>query len=201
MARKIGADCGAGEENKMAESEVKEIEVKERKRKPNFSSLEISVITESVIKHIDVIQSKLTNNITNPQKSQVWEEITKEVNAVGRANRSVQEIKDKWKNLHSTAIKEFSNYKKEYKKTGGGPPPKPPSRSSEQIIEIFEDTPAFSGLERFETGGSEGLGEKAYVNISLFYWSCDFLESCSFVRHFWYVFIWEPFVGHFKIST
>ena len=201
MARKIGADCGAGEENKMAESEVKEIEVKERKRKTNFSPLEISVVTESVIKHIDVIQSKLTNNITTPQKSQVWEEITKEVNAVGRANHSVQEIKDKWKNLHSTAIKEFSNYKKEYKKTGGGPPPKPPSQSSEQIIEIFEDTPAFSRLEGFETGGSEGLGEKAYVNISLFYWSCDFLESCSFVRHFWYVFIWKPFVGHFKIST
>ena len=77
---------------------------------------------------MDVIQSKLTNNITNKKKSQVWEEITKEVNAVGRANRSVQEIKDKWKNLHSTAKKEFSNYKKEYKKTGGGPPPKPPSQ-------------------------------------------------------------------------
>ncbi|XP_068712952.1 t-SNARE domain-containing protein 1-like [Montipora foliosa] len=138
MARKIGADCEAGEENKMAEIEVKELEVKERKRKPNFSPLEISVITESVKKNIDVIQSKLTNNITNKRKSQVWDEITKEVNAVGRANRSIQEIKDKWKNLHSTAKKEFSNYKKEYKKTGGGPSPKPPSQSSEQIIEIFE---------------------------------------------------------------
>ena len=64
MARKIGPDCGAGEENKMVESEVKELEVKERKRKPNFSPLEISVITESVKKHSDVIQSKLTNNIS-----------------------------------------------------------------------------------------------------------------------------------------
>ena len=63
MARKIGADCGAGEENKMEESEVKE-----RKRKPNFSPLEVSIITESVKKHIDVIQSKLTNNITNKKK-------------------------------------------------------------------------------------------------------------------------------------
>ena len=86
MARKIGADCGAGEENKMAESEVKELKVKERKRKPNFSPLEISLTTESVKKNIDVILSKLTNNITNKKKSQVWEEITKEVNAVGRAN-------------------------------------------------------------------------------------------------------------------
>ena len=46
MAQKIGPDCGAGEENKMAESEVKELKVKERKRKPNFSPLEISVITQ-----------------------------------------------------------------------------------------------------------------------------------------------------------
>ena len=52
----------------MAESEVKELEVKERKRKPNFSPLEISVITESVKKHIDVIQTKLTNNITTKKK-------------------------------------------------------------------------------------------------------------------------------------
>ena len=47
MARKIGADCGAGEENKMEESEVKE-----RKRKPNFSPLEVSIITESKKKKI-----------------------------------------------------------------------------------------------------------------------------------------------------
>ena len=43
---------------------MKELEVKERKRKPNFSPLEISVITESVKKHIDVIQTKLTNITT-----------------------------------------------------------------------------------------------------------------------------------------
>ena len=70
--KKYGADCGAGEENKMEESEVKE-----RKRKPNFSPLEVSIITESVKKHIDVIQSKLTNNITNKKKSQ-GVKITKE---------------------------------------------------------------------------------------------------------------------------
>jgi len=27
-----------------------------------------------------------------------------------------------------------------------GPPPKPPSQSNQQIVEIFEDTPAFAGL-------------------------------------------------------
>ena len=32
----------------------------------------------------------------------------KDVNAMGKPNRTVQEVKGKWKNLHSTAKKEFS---------------------------------------------------------------------------------------------
>ena len=110
-------------------------------------------------KNLNTIQSKLTNNVTNKKKNEIWEEITKDVNAVGKANRTVQEVKDKWKNLHSTAKKELSVFRKESKKTGGGPPPKQPSQSSEQIIEIFEDTPAFSGLRGFETGGDGGAGK------------------------------------------
>ena len=56
-------------------------------------------------KNINIIQSKLTNNITNKYNKQIWEEITKYVNAVGKANRTVQEVKDKWENLHSTEKK------------------------------------------------------------------------------------------------
>ena len=74
------------------------------------------------------------------------------VNVVGTANRMVSEVKDKWKNLHSTAKKEFSEFKRESKKTGGGPPPKPLSVSSKEIIEVFEDMLGFSGLNGFETG-------------------------------------------------
>ena len=43
-------------------------ESKARKRKPNFSVNEISVITENVKNHLAVIQSKLTNNITNRKR-------------------------------------------------------------------------------------------------------------------------------------
>lgn len=126
-------------------------EAKERKRKPNFSLYEIAVIIENVKKHLETIQSKLTNNVTNKKKQEIWEEITRAVNVVGTANRTVSEVKDKQKNLHSTAKKEFSEFKRESKKTGGGPPPKPPSVSSKEIIEVFEDTADFSGLNGFET--------------------------------------------------
>ena len=76
-------------ERKMAETELMEVETKvERKRKPNFSVYEISVITESVPKNLEIIQSKLTNSVTNKKKKPMWKEITKE-NAVGQANRTV----------------------------------------------------------------------------------------------------------------
>ena len=66
----------------------------------------------------------------------------------------VSEVKDQWKNHHdySTAQKEFSEFKRESRKTGGGPPSKPRSVSSKEIIEVFEDMPGFSGLNGFETG-------------------------------------------------
>ena len=138
-------------------AEIAEVDGKARKRKPNFSVTEIATITENVQKHIDILHSKLTNTVTNKRKNDLWEEITRAVNAVGYANRSVQEVKDKWKNLHSNAKKEFSAFKRESKKTGGGKAPKPPSVASEKIIDIFEDTPGFAGLSGFATG--ETLGE------------------------------------------
>ena len=96
---------------KMAEIQQVDDGAKARKRKPCFSVSEISATTDSVQENLDILQSKLTNAITNKKKNQLWEEITKAVNAVGRANRSVQEVKDKWKNLHSVAKKEFTTFK------------------------------------------------------------------------------------------
>ena len=79
----------------------------ERKRKLNFSTSEISKITELVEENLEIIQSKLTNSVTNRTKQETWAKIAAQVNAIGVAHRSVQEIKDKWKNLQSMAKKEF----------------------------------------------------------------------------------------------
>ena len=80
-------------------------ETKEKKRKPNFSVYKIGVITENVKKHLETIQLKLRKNISNKKKQEIWEEIPQAVNAVGTANRTVSEVKNKWKNLHSTTKK------------------------------------------------------------------------------------------------
>ena len=60
--------------------------------------------------------------------------------------------KEQVENLHSIAKKEFAEFKRETKITGGGWPPKSPSIASKEILEVLEDTPAFSCLIGFETG-------------------------------------------------
>ena len=125
----------------------------ERKRKLNFSISEVNKITELVEENIDVIQSKFTNSVTNKRKKEIWAKIADQVTAIGVANRSVQDVKDKWKNLQSTAKKEFVLQRRSFGQTGGGPPCKKSKEATEKIMRLFENAPSFTGLHGFETSG------------------------------------------------
>lgn len=122
-----------------------------RPRKTNWSDSEITVLTERVEEKLDLIRSKFSDSVTNGNKNAAWREIAEAVNAVGVAYRTVQEVRDKWKNMTSAAKKEFSAFGKEQRKTGGGPAPKKPSAGTAKIIEIFKETTSFTGLSGFET--------------------------------------------------
>ena len=124
-----------------------------KSRKQNFSASEIAVLTEKVEENLSVLQSKLTNSVTNQKKNATWKKIADAVNAVGVAMRTVAEVREKWKNLHAQAKKEFTQLSKEQKQTGGGPAPKMPSTSTAKIIDLLKDTPSFTGLEGFESKG------------------------------------------------
>ena len=126
-------------------------EKQRKKRKLNFILTEIDLLTSKVQENLDVLQSKLTNAITNQRKNKIWDNINNEINAIGVANRTASEIKEKCKNLTSFAKKTFANVNRQMRKTGGGPPPKEPTAVQERIIKIFEDTPLFTGLDGFET--------------------------------------------------
>ena len=109
----------------------------EKSRKPrkhNFSASEVSVLTEKVAQNLQILQSKLTNSVINQKKKNVWTEITAAVNAVGAEKRTVAVVREKWKNLRSSAKKEFTNYRKESKRTGGGPAPKQISAATSKVI-------------------------------------------------------------------
>ena len=125
-------------------------------RKHNFSASEISILTEKVEENLAILQSKFTNSVTNLKKKQVWSEITAAVNAVGVDKRTETEVREKRKNLHSAAKREFTKFRQESKKTGGGPAPKEISAATSKVIELFQDTPSFVGLAGFETNCSNG---------------------------------------------
>ena len=103
--------------------------------------------------NLEVIQLKLTNSITNRTKQEIWAKTARQVNSIGEAHRSVQEIKDKWKNLQSTAKKEFARQRRTFGQTGGGPPCKKPKEATKKSIRIFENAPSSTGLHGFETSG------------------------------------------------
>lgn len=100
------------------DKEMRELEVRKvaRRRKRNFSVNKITVVTESVRRNLEIIQSKLTNSITSKRKTDAWEGITRDVDSVGQENRTIQEVKDEQKNLHSIARKEFLPLKETVKK-------------------------------------------------------------------------------------
>ena len=68
-------------------------EKQRKKRKLNLT--EIDMLTSKVQENLDVLQSKLTNAITNQRKNKIWDNITKEIRAIGVANRTASEIKEK----------------------------------------------------------------------------------------------------------
>lgn len=90
--------------------------IQKRSRKTNWSDSEITVLTEKVEENLDLIRSKFSNNVTNAKKNAAWLEITEAVNAVGVAYRTVQEVRDKWKNLTSTAKERIFRLRKRKKK-------------------------------------------------------------------------------------
>jgi len=79
---------------------------RKKARKQNFSPTEIATLTEKVEENLAILQSKLTNSITNQKKNELWSKIAAAVNAVGTEKRTLNEVKEKWKNLHSSAKKE-----------------------------------------------------------------------------------------------
>ena len=112
----------------------------------------------------DVIRCKFTNTITNAKKEDVWKKITERVNAVGVCERSKDEVREKWSGIQTNAKKAHVKRKMEERRTGGGGGVAPPATISaieDTIIDLYAETPSFSGLPGFETG-------KYFLDYSLY---------------------------------
>ena len=65
----------------------------------------------------NLLNSSHSNEVTNRKKNELWVAIATKVSAIGICNRQVSDVRDKWKNLKSEALKRQADKKK----TGGGP--------------------------------------------------------------------------------
>lgn len=106
----------------------------------------------------------------------MWKKIADAVNAVGVAMRTTTEVREKRRNLHSQAKKEYSELAKEQKKTGGGPAPKMPSTLIAKVIDLFKETPSFTGLEGFESTGKDKC---PFIILNLKLVSCYFKNALA----------------------
>ena len=122
---------------------------KRKKRTLNFSTDENGILARKVEQHWATLQSKDTKAATNRQKDKIWEEITKEINKSEDNERTINEVKDKWKNLLRLVKKKI---RASEQPTGGDPRLKRFSSIEEKIRRLILGTPNFDGLNGFETG-------------------------------------------------
>ncbi|CAC5392238.1 unnamed protein product [Mytilus coruscus] len=80
-------------------------------------------------------------------KNKIWTNITNKINALGVANRTQKEVRDKWRNLTTKAKSAFTEHRREINKTGGGQAPKKPSSSVERVVNTLQDSTSFSGIQ------------------------------------------------------
>ncbi|CAL8377825.1 unnamed protein product [Gadus morhua 'NCC'] len=123
-----------------------------RKRKVNFTDVEIRKLIELYSENKTALTAKQSNVVTNKTKQETWRFIMESLNSCSDSgcHRTDGDIKKKWKDLLSRAKKDVSSLK--HHPTGGGPPPKT-SPYSDIIVAIFgEDSPAFVGLDGVDSG-------------------------------------------------
>ena len=137
-------------------------------RKPNFSAAECNLLLQLAEENLGTIREKFSNNLTNKKKQTIWQSICYKVNALGVGNRTLTQVREKWRAMCGEARKELNQEKKSNEKTGGGKPPPPPKATSQRIIELFGDEPGFSEIEgSIKSGGCHV--QVAQQNICFYY--------------------------------
>ena len=81
----------------------------QRKENKNFSE------------HKQVLNSKFSNVVTLKKKKAIWDRITASVNSENVDQRTMAQMKHKWKDLLTCAKKD--QYNRKYPQMGGGPKP------------------------------------------------------------------------------
>ncbi|XP_022313736.2 uncharacterized protein LOC111118512 [Crassostrea virginica] len=92
-----------------------------KKRKPNWSERELTVLAEAVTPRNKMLKQKFNPTLTSEKKQQLWKEIRDQLNSMTVVSRTIEEIKKKWADLQSLTKKKEAERRRSMGMTGGGP--------------------------------------------------------------------------------
>ncbi|KAM8795928.1 uncharacterized protein ACNFOS_010885 [Eudromia elegans] len=73
------------------------------KRKPNFTLQELEILMSEVLKHEQLLFGAAASTVNAYEKQKIWWRITNKVNAAGRNQRDIGEVKNRWRGLRRRA--------------------------------------------------------------------------------------------------
>lgn len=117
---------------------------RKRERKANFSDEEVRCLLEGIGEDKEILNCQLQSTVTARRKKETWDRVTMKVNSVSRgAARSVDDVKQKWKQLKSAVLRAQADQKK----TGGGVPVKDTPFKELVLYIIGDGSDSVSGIE------------------------------------------------------
>ena len=115
-----------------------------RERKANFSDVEVRVLLDVYRQHQVRLNAKFSNVITHRLKTALWLEVATALSACGHSTRLVSDVRKKWTDLNSAALKAWDEANRP--KTGGGPKVEPPW-FTEMVLDVLgDDTTLVNGF-------------------------------------------------------
>lgn len=106
-----------------------------QRRANNWSDGEKLELSQAVRERYFVLFGELSNTLTKRDKDAAWSEVVTSVNIIGGQNRTLSQVKEKYKDLKKRVKGDVSSNNKEMGKTGGGAPTlKPIDACAENIL-------------------------------------------------------------------
>ncbi|XP_067387755.1 myb-related transcription factor, partner of profilin-like isoform X1 [Emydura macquarii macquarii] len=102
------------------------------KRKPNFTLQEIDILMSEVLRYEQLLFGASSTNVNAYEKQKIWWRITNKINAAGRNQRDIGEVKNRWRGLRRRANDKITRHRQERQAPPDGRPcpaprgPEPP---------------------------------------------------------------------------
>ncbi|KAM6114671.1 uncharacterized protein FYN12_012190 [Phoenicopterus ruber ruber] len=94
------------------------------KRKPNFTLQEIDILMSEVLKYEQLLFGAAASTVNAYEKQKIWWRITNKINAAGRNQRDIGEVKNRWRGLRRRANDKITRHRQERQ----GPAARPAAR-------------------------------------------------------------------------